>query len=228
MVTLSSPIYDKDEFKGVVSVDFTTNKLKELINSEYETFLLDDQDSIITANRELELKNKTIKLSDIPDSSWNADAISVNKQNDTVQRIGNEFVYETALNDAPWRLILLVPVWLIIWKSVLSSLPVIIVCILLLWTISEIEKRKKTEIKLVDSLEELKAYHQLLENAAKYDFLTNTVNRRGLKESFEEFIHRKNDKRIPVSFIMGDIDYFKQFNDTYGHGGGGQLGIEVI
>lgn len=58
---------------------------------------------------------------------------------------------------------------------------------------------------------------QKLENQAAFDPLTHFLNRRSMDEKLGN-AHRNaiiNDKTY--SLIMGDIDHFKQFNDTYGH-----------
>lgn len=64
---------------------------------------------------------------------------------------------------------------------------------------------------------ELKKYRDYLESISYLDGLTGIANRRRLNEQFEimwEFA--KREKRV-VSVIMMDIDYFKAFNDIYGH-----------
>lgn len=60
---------------------------------------------------------------------------------------------------------------------------------------------------------------QLLYNAALEDQLTGLRNRRGFFEFFERAIspHMSNH---PNCVIMGDIDFFKRCNDTYGHSAG--------
>ncbi len=83
---------------------------------------------------------------------------------------------------------------------------------------------------MANSLEELRSYQDLLSKAAKYDYLTNTLNRRGLKESFDQIVAAglaTNDPSTQISFIIGDIDLFKNFNDTYGHATGDKVLIEI-
>lgn len=67
---------------------------------------------------------------------------------------------------------------------------------------------------------ELKRHRDLLENLSTLDGLTGIPNRR----RFDEFIKREWMKAVrePVllSLIFIDIDFFKAFNDTYGHGAG--------
>jgi len=52
------------------------------------------------------------------------------------------------------------------------------------------------------------------------DPLTGLFNRRYLEETFEREIARATRQGYPLGVIMLDIDYFKQFNDTYGHEAG--------
>jgi len=60
----------------------------------------------------------------------------------------------------------------------------------------------------------------LLEELAMIDGLTHIPNRRYFDEAFgERFTDAKRSQR-PISVIMVDIDYFKIYNDNYGHGQG--------
>ncbi len=56
------------------------------------------------------------------------------------------------------------------------------------------------------------------------DGLTNIYNKRFFDEIFTKYINSaKRDKEL-VSFMMIDVDFFKKYNDTYGH----QKGDEVL
>ncbi len=52
------------------------------------------------------------------------------------------------------------------------------------------------------------------------DALTGLFNRRYLEETLEREIHRAERKQLSLGIIMLDLDYFKRFNDTYGHAAG--------
>ena len=52
------------------------------------------------------------------------------------------------------------------------------------------------------------------------DPLTGLYNRRYMDESIGREIHRAKRHEMPLCFLMVDIDYFKKFNDTYGHQAG--------
>ncbi|MDP1957342.1 MAG: diguanylate cyclase, partial [Rhodocyclaceae bacterium] len=66
----------------------------------------------------------------------------------------------------------------------------------------------------------LKLKADLLEMHALLDGLTNIHNRRRFDESFASEWKRALRGSTPLSLIMLDIDYFKPYNDNYGHGAG--------
>lgn len=52
---------------------------------------------------------------------------------------------------------------------------------------------------------------------ARHDILTGLYNRLGFNEALDNEWHRARLRRQPLSLLMLDIDYFKQYNDCYGH-----------
>jgi diguanylate cyclase (GGDEF)-like protein len=52
------------------------------------------------------------------------------------------------------------------------------------------------------------------------DALTGLLNRRYLEERLGEELERSKRHRFPVSFLMLDIDNFKEYNDRFGHQAG--------
>jgi len=74
----------------------------------------------------------------------------------------------------------------------------------------DISERKKTEQKLITLQKEL-------EELSFKDGLTGVANRRMFDKVIEmEWASAKRNHQ-PLSVIMLDIDYFKQYNDHYGH-----------
>lgn len=59
-----------------------------------------------------------------------------------------------------------------------------------------------------------------LNNMASVDTLTKVYNRRYLDKYLEEQIMASKQNNLHLSVIMLDIDFFKKFNDTYGHEAG--------
>lgn len=63
----------------------------------------------------------------------------------------------------------------------------------------------------------IKKLEEELRNLATTDSLTGCKNRRAIIASAEDEIRRSVRYKVPLSFIMFDVDLFKSINDTFGH-----------
>ena len=70
----------------------------------------------------------------------------------------------------------------------------------------------------------LQSANQELQRLAYMDGLTQVANRRHFDECLVREWRRLERARLPLSLILCDVDYFKLFNDTYGH----QVGDECL
>lgn len=59
--------------------------------------------------------------------------------------------------------------------------------------------------------------YEKVEKLSIVDGLTQVVLRRYFMQRFEEELKRSRHYILPVSFLMIDIDHFKNYNDKYGH-----------
>lgn len=66
-----------------------------------------------------------------------------------------------------------------------------------------------------------------LENASNRDGLTGLLNRRALKDYIANDFSSIIKASLPVTMVMLDLDYFKQYNDFYGHSKGDECLIAV-
>jgi diguanylate cyclase (GGDEF)-like protein len=66
----------------------------------------------------------------------------------------------------------------------------------------------------------LKRQNDMLETLASRDALTGVANRRAFDQARDAEWRRCQREGLPISFIMIDVDQFKQYNDNYGHGAG--------
>lgn len=66
------------------------------------------------------------------------------------------------------------------------------------------------------------ADHVLLK-LASFDDLTGALNRRTFAIEAKKILDMAERKQTPVSFILLDIDFFKQINDCYGHDAGDRV-----
>ncbi|GAB4536794.1 MAG: hypothetical protein Fur0018_27460 [Anaerolineales bacterium] len=67
-------------------------------------------------------------------------------------------------------------------------------------------------------------HHALVEAQARQDSLTRVYNHGYFLERLDAVAKISRDGAHPMSLIMLDIDYFKRYNDTYGH----RMGDEVL
>ncbi|MGB8686106.1 MAG: diguanylate cyclase [Microcoleus sp.] len=74
--------------------------------------------------------------------------------------------------------------------------------------------------QLQEQKQQLETANQALQYLATYDSLTELKNRRCLNEYLDTEWRRLAREEAPLSLIMCDIDYFKLYNDTYGHQAG--------
>lgn len=84
----------------------------------------------------------------------------------------------------------------------------------------DISERKKTEEKLL-------ALQKELEDLSFKDGLTHIANRRRFDASFELEWGSASRLRQPLSVLLFDIDYFKQYNDLYGHIRGDRCLVDI-
>lgn len=62
---------------------------------------------------------------------------------------------------------------------------------------------------------------------ARHDPLTGILNHREILNILEKEINRSERQGNSLAVIMGDLDYFKKVNDTYGHVAGDAVLVEV-
>jgi len=72
------------------------------------------------------------------------------------------------------------------------------------------------------SLSNLRLRERLREQATR-DLLTGLLNRRYLDETLPRELSQAQRRKSPICVVMLDIDRFKDFNDTFGHGAGDSL-----
>lgn len=74
----------------------------------------------------------------------------------------------------------------------------------------DITPRKEIELKMLEQ-------YQILHALSHIDELTNIANRRTFDESWNNEWEDAQRHHMPVTLMLGDIDNFKTYNDTFGH-----------
>ncbi len=94
---------------------------------------------------------------------------------------------------------------------------VIIVCVLIaIFTLLLISIHNRTK--------KIELLNQKLKEIGENDGLTGLFNRRAMNDYLRENWDMIVKQELPVTMIMMDVDYFKKYNDCYGH----QMGDEVL
>ncbi|WP_339375570.1 diguanylate cyclase domain-containing protein [Pseudanabaena sp. UWO311] len=88
----------------------------------------------------------------------------------------------------------------------------------------DISDRKQSELALAEVESNLRIANQELQKLVDLDGLTQIANRRCFDERVIYEWQRLYRERLPLSLLMFDVDYFKRYNDYYGH----QLGDQAL
>jgi diguanylate cyclase (GGDEF)-like protein len=82
------------------------------------------------------------------------------------------------------------------------------------------QRRADLERLVMERTEQLEAANERLEELTVTDALTGIANHRRFKDMVDLEWRRSARSGSPVALLMIDIDWFKLYNDTYGHGAG--------
>jgi len=98
--------------------------------------------------------------------------------------------------------------------TIIHSLIIVAVLIISYLVFSSIQSDQN---KLETIMKKLRKTNKQLENVSYTDTLTSMHNRRYFNMVYERELKRAKRTHSYITFMMLDIDYFKQYNDTYGH-----------
>jgi len=84
----------------------------------------------------------------------------------------------------------------------------------------DVTERKYNEAKLEKAYQDLSMANFQLEELSRTDSLTNLANRRHFDETIKSELTKLGRQSLPLTLILCDIDYFKRYNDSYGHPAG--------
>ncbi len=85
---------------------------------------------------------------------------------------------------------------------------------------ADLQRREVIELDLREAKDRAETLAAELEKLSSLDGLTGIANRRRFDQTLEREWNRAIRSRQPLAMILCDIDYFKQYNDRYGHQAG--------
>lgn len=86
--------------------------------------------------------------------------------------------------------------------------------------IQNIDEQKKMALALKEQKEALHRANIRLEQIAAHDSLTGVATRRQFMRWFEDALVQLSRHPAPLSLVIADIDFFKNYNDSFGHSEG--------
>ncbi len=100
---------------------------------------------------------------------------------------------------------------------------VIVIIVVMVMSFIIFKSINRTQNRLKITTQQLQSTNKKLENASYTDSLTHLYNRRYFNMLYDRELKRAKRAKTTIAFLMLDIDYFKQYNDTYGHLEGDQV-----
>jgi diguanylate cyclase (GGDEF)-like protein len=212
VVSLLSPVYNGSQMMGVLSLDFTTRTFRRLMECDYNGYLIDSACAVISTNQKAQAgRNPVLQKLDgsgaIPEDRL---ARIQRAKLNSFEYVGGGFAYKANVRYTPWSIVLYISVASIAARVTASTLPFIVICVLLLITFWKTMGLKKAE--------------KIIRNFSFTDPLTGIMNRRYLDSIIEFEMARSDRYNHPMSIITLDLDHFKKVNDTWGH----PVGDEVL
>lgn len=94
---------------------------------------------------------------------------------------------------------------------------IILVAVLGMRLVRQIKMRIHAEEEARHARDALQELNVTLERLAQQDGLTGLANRRKFDQAIDHALARAKRSATPLAMILIDVDYFKKFNDLYGH-----------
>ena len=89
-----------------------------------------------------------------------------------------------------------------------------------LWSYRDVTQSRRSLQQLALQAEQLQQVNELLQHQALTDSLTGMANRRALYERLSMEWQRAMRSGESLSLVMMDLDFFKKYNDSFGHQAG--------
>lgn len=102
-------------------------------------------------------------------------------------------------------------------QSVVGGVLALVIGFLGYRMVKQIDFRSRAEGKLLEASKELEQINETLARLASQDGLTGLGNRRHFDESLFCEFSRAQRGETSIGLAMIDVDFFKQYNDIYGH-----------
>lgn len=101
--------------------------------------------------------------------------------------------------------------------AVFNLIQLVVIMVMGMFMLRQVGASVRNQLELTQVRDELTTINHTLQSLALLDGLTGLANRRQFDALLEQGLQRSHKTGEPLSLIMIDIDFFKRYNDTYGH-----------
>jgi len=249
MVTISTPFYNGEDLVGVIAVDILVSDIlagfeEAIIVPESYAFVMNDDGRVLIHSKDG--ARIGCHISDVE----NVQSINdLNKMNfDDTETVFYDFEGTSVMavirhmNSVDWSVVVAIDQLYINDVSGLFSRETTIInflfFIVMLYVVRNLYNLEKVVFSTNELLKEKvyelhKAYEHIdkinaqLEKKSNHDALTGVANRGYFDQELDALWHRGLDEAQQLAMIVIDVDYFKNYNDTYGHAMGDQVLIDI-
>jgi diguanylate cyclase (GGDEF) domain len=221
MLTVSTPIISNDYWYGVLSMDFTQQRIHALLSEARQSYL---QGKLLIVDRGM---HEITRLSGRHDQALTPEQQARLEQKMRehpagIMRLGTQFV--------SWSKLTNVDAWMVNIQSLrqgmaqpLGRVAIFLLAMWLLFVLLLVVSHRVI-FRLVRRMDDLSSK---LTWRANYDGMTRLLNRNAFFEQFVALAAHNKQQQTPMAVIQLDVDHFKNVNDTWGHAAGDQALIRV-
>ncbi len=204
LVTLSLPIYFEEEFLGIIALDVSMDGFHRIVNNEQnpgELFLLDENNSILASNVSFTMGEVIYNpKGELIDNVIHLDQNGFDYYGFDI--IDNEITFlQRSEREEKYRLAI---------NNSIRELSLLFVVVIMTYMIYSF----RMLITRVGVL-------------ANIDPLTGLLNRRAMENSVMPLLSINDRYEQKMCFVLADIDYFKNINDTFGHVVGDEVLVSI-
>ncbi|MGK3126333.1 cellulose biosynthesis regulator diguanylate cyclase DgcQ [Candidatus Pantoea formicae] len=221
MMTVSTPIVSNGYWYGVLSMDFTQQRIHALMMQARHSLL---QGKLLIVDRSLNEIARLHAPNDEPLTQEQQGRVEarMRQQPAGVMRLGTQFVSWSHLKNVDAYLVniqsLRQGLSQELGRVALFLLGMWLLFVLLLVVTHQVIFRM---VRRMDMLSSQLAWR------ANYDGMTRLLNRNAFFEQFVALAAHNKQQQTPMAVIQLDVDHFKNVNDTWGHAAGDQALIRV-
>ncbi|PFH82604.1 sensor domain-containing diguanylate cyclase [Bacillus sp. AFS088145] len=219
MVTVSAPVDVNSHYIGAISIDITFESLSKQLTKGATSILANKKGEIIASSDKSFLSTtKIANISQLDPYHPNAFLHAIETMpSDHIEKIHGVEVLKKEIAGTDWSF------YYVLTNQEKAHIiggrlfVIILISTLVVWIFWIAEKRKLAEEQLKTLVSELAEDNTELHVLSTKDALTNALNRRGIEKRIQTEILQTKKEKNDLTFILFDIDSFKQINDCYGH-----------